>query len=719
MPKNESPFKLPENRYNLQLFHKLLSQPLKGLLLCQAFPEERLRVIEFFNKEPLAKRIHAINMVKPIMGPMALQDAIINASEKFGPGKNIFFIFNIESCIYLSKITAKEFYRQMNLIRDFFMKFDAAFVFFVTESSLKEMIQNAFDFYDWMKFTFTFEPENKGLVAQELEQKQKKYSQPSKNIEYLERSLKKITDDKEKSIRLFELGKLYHQMGNYDRALERIFESLEIEEKYGDPDIIAGRYNEIGVIYRAKEAQKGPDKYYKSYSANINDFNWHELLERIHRKNVIPVIGQGLYWVETDPGDKSHRLLYYYLADRLLEVVGAAPQPDENHRFAKACSTYLKFTGHKYGYLSDFLKKTLLSVRLIPSNYLLKLARIRNFDIFCTTAYDDLLAGVINSVRTKPLKALSYAITEKHPVIAYNSLNDIGKSQSTLLVHIFGNIKKNIKPAFTEMGILETLLEFGKDMNSDRGNRLLDALKEKSLLFIGCGYDDWLYRLFIRTLANKPFFQFSGDNRPRIFVADNFNIDKKNLSQGLPQFLVDNGVEVYHAGNPGYFVDLLFQKMGEYYPEDIIQPVDFPIAVFISHEDRDRAAAHRLASHLQKDGINIWLDDLKLKPGMDWNEEIIRTIDRCRVFIPLISKNSRRIQTEDGSLKNHVREWEKSYSKKGLTIIPVKIDDTNWMFDKFANFPFLKIPGGQKRGNYRTLVKTLKGILLGAGKGNT
>ncbi|MCU0285085.1 MAG: hypothetical protein MUF15_01680, partial [Acidobacteria bacterium] len=48
MPKNENLFKLPENRYNLQLFYKLLSQPLKGLLLCQAFPEERLRIIEFF-----------------------------------------------------------------------------------------------------------------------------------------------------------------------------------------------------------------------------------------------------------------------------------------------------------------------------------------------------------------------------------------------------------------------------------------------------------------------------------------------------------------------------------------------------------------------------------------------------------------------------------------------------------------------------------------------
>ncbi|MCX6583378.1 MAG: TIR domain-containing protein [Candidatus Aminicenantes bacterium] len=710
MPKNESPFKLPENRHNLQLFHKLLSQPLKGLLLCQAFPEERLRVIQFFHKDPLAKRIHTINMVKPIMGPMALQDAIINASEKFGPGKNIFFIFNIESCIYLSKITAKEFYRQMNLIRDFFMKFDAAFVFFVTESSLKEMIQNAFDFYDWMKFTFTFEPENKSLVAQELEQKQKKYSQPSKNIEYLERSLEKITDEKEKSIRLFELGKLYHQMGNYDRALERIFESLEIEEKYGDPDIIAGRYNEIGLIYRAKEAQKGPDKYYKSPSTDISNFKWEELLDCIKRKNVIPVIGQGLYRVETESGDKNGRLLYDYLADRLLEACGIALPQDESHRFAKACYAYLKFTGRDYLRLTKFLRESLEKVRLSPSNPLLKLARIKNFGIFFTTAYDDFLAGVINNVRTAPLKALYYAIQEiSFHEIDKELFNDIHKSLSTLLVHIFGNIGKTIKPAFTEMDILETLMNLGKDMNQNLHNLLFQALEAKSLLFIGCGYDDWLYRLFIRTMANKPFSQFPGNIMARNFVVDDFS--KNEISQWLPQFLVESGAEVYHTGDPGDFVDLLFEKLEERYPEDIIQPVDFPIAVFISHDNRDRAAAHRLASHLQKDEINVWLDDLKLKPGMDWNEQIIRTIDRCRVFIPLISENSRRITTDDGRVNYHVREWEQSYTKKGLTIIPVKIDDSNWMYDKFANFPFLKIPGGQRRGNYRTLVKSLKGIL--------
>jgi hypothetical protein len=608
----------------------------------------------------------------------------------------------------------------MNLIRDFFMKFDAAFVFFVTESSLKEMIQNAFDFYDWMKFTFTFVPENKGFVAQEQEQKQKKYSQPSKNIEYLERSLEKITDEKEKSIRLFELGKLYHQVGHYDNALERIFESLEMEEKYGDPDIIAGRYNEIGLIYQTKEARKDPDKYYKPAGTDNYNLNWDELLERIHLKKVIPVIGQGLYRVETEPGDKNGRLLYDYLADQLLEACGAALSPHENHRFAKACSAYikfnmLKFNRHSYFDLTKFLKESLEKVRLIPSNPLLKLAGIRNFGIFFTTAYDDFLAGVINNVRTTPLIIWPYSISEKNLKIDNILLKAIEESQSTLLVHLFGNIRKNVHPAFTEMDILETIVEFGKDMNKVDFPEIFlsQELKENSLLFIGCGYDDWLYRLFIRTIANK---RFSPENRayiPYNFVVDDFN--KNEISQRLQQFLVESGMEVYHTGDPGDFVDILFNNLSNRYPEEIIQPVDFPTAVFISFKRSDEAAARRLASHLQNDGINVWLDDLKLKPGMAIDEIIISAIDRCRVFIPLISKNSRQITTDDGKVNYHVREWEQAYNRsrdrEGLTILPVKIDDTHWMYDKFTNFSFLKIPGGQRSGNYRKLVKSLKEIL--------
>jgi len=253
-------FKLPENRYNLELLYKFLSQPSKGLCLCQVFPEERLKIFGFFKSDVFMARIHIINMVRPLCGVMDLQQIIIDNWEKFGPEKNIFFIHNIESAIYVSKTSPEKFFQELNLIRDFFMQFEAVFVFFVTESSVKRMVRNAFDFYDWMKFTFTFVSEHRDLFLQPIEIREvegTKYSSPRNKIEYLERAIEKTASERDKSVLLFESGMLYRQVNDYDAALKRVLESLEIEEKYRDWNNAAKRYNEIAMVYQAKD---DPDK---------------------------------------------------------------------------------------------------------------------------------------------------------------------------------------------------------------------------------------------------------------------------------------------------------------------------------------------------------------------------------------------------------------------------------------------------------------------------
>ncbi|MCP5053146.1 MAG: hypothetical protein GY940_38620, partial [bacterium] len=60
-----------------------------------------------------------------------------------------------------------------------------------------------------------------------------------------------------------------------------------------------------------------------------------------------------------------------------------------------------------------------------------------------------------------------------------------------------------MQPAYTEKDILETIVEFQADMKDNRENNLFQQLESRSLLFMGCGYDDWLFRFFIRTVANE------------------------------------------------------------------------------------------------------------------------------------------------------------------------------------------------------------------------
>jgi hypothetical protein len=453
-------------------------------------------------------------------------------------------------------------------------------------------------------------------------------------------------------------------------------------------------------------------------AAKCDDFKWDELVKRIKHKNVIPVIGHDLFRCESESEGEGEFLLYNYLAERVLEACGAILPSDKNHKFAKACFEFLKRNNHYYPELSAFLKKTLEGVHLTQNNALCKLARISSFDIFINTAYDNFLTNMIKTVRSAPTKALSYAKKETYLNLLDNELfNSIKNSNWSLVYHIFGNLD-NKYPAFTEKDILEIIMEFHKDMVGDRHNNLFQNLESRSLLFIGCGYDDWLFRFFIRSMTNGSF-EFSPQNKVyKIFVGDDFINNKKDPFHDLLRFLREHQVVDFYPCSGRDFVELLFEKLendDSDDPAEIIKPNDFPGTAFISFEGNDRSTARKLTKNLRADGIPVWLDESKFKGGEYVAQTIINAIDKCPVFIPLISKNSQRIQTDDGKLKYHIREWEwalKNNNKDDnkIMIIPVIIDDANlkdWKYEEFKELFHYKIPGGDKVGDYEKLKNQL------------
>ena len=115
---------------------------------------------------------------------------------------------------------------------------------------------------------------------------------------------------------------------------------------------------------------------------NCSNFNWDELLDRIESKNIIPVIGQGLYWIENDHED---RLLYDYLAEKLAEEIDITLPCDTNHKFSKAAFEYLRKNNDNHLALRKRLLNLLNTVKPTPGNPLGKLARIKAFKLFINT----------------------------------------------------------------------------------------------------------------------------------------------------------------------------------------------------------------------------------------------------------------------------------------------------------------------------------------------
>jgi hypothetical protein len=393
----------------------------------------------------------------------------------------------------------------------------------------------------------------------------------------------------------------------------------------------------------------------------IGRFNWDELLKRIEHKNVIPVIGHGLYRIATYPDEKNGMLLYDYLAQQLVKAGNISLGTNEGHKFARVCFAYLRANNNNILLLSDFLKEKLLDKRLIPNNPLLKLACIKNFSIFITTAYDNFLTNILKTVRRAPIQALGYSYKEKYLSQLDNELfNGLKNSERSLVYQVLGNIETHLEPAYTEENIQETVVSLQQDMKANPGNNLFRTLNENSLLFMGCSYEDWLFRFFIRTVSNKPIDNSRVYSHAKTFICDNFTSFTQNQ---LERFIETFGAEMVWHGDSSDFVDELFERIEREAPSAIVQPQEFSSTVFISFDGNDREAARTLVNHLRNDGINVWWDEHNLKTGDMVDDVISRAIDNCKAFVPLISKNSQQTRSLDARLKYHLREWEWAYSR--------------------------------------------------------
>jgi hypothetical protein len=457
--------------------------------------------------------------------------------------------------------------------------------------------------------------------------------------------------------------------------------------------------------------------------ANCDQANWEELLERIKNRTIIPVIGQGLYWIEKK-GLSSGVLLYDFLAKKIAKEAGYKIPSGINHKFSKAAFQFLEAFRKEVSYykanrmLNQYLIDTLGKVKLSPYNSLWKLSRIKAFNLFINTTYDNILINTLKDVRNYSCHVLNYALNDKKPNQLKEELFDeLEDHKCTLVYNLYGNLRGTVDSAFTEKDILETIVSFQKNIGSNPYNRLSQELERKSLLFMGCGYDDWLFRFFIRILSNQPFEIPSPDVKDINwkFVNDIFANNKKPQSCELYQFLKCYDSKVFYFGSGKGFVDNLFEKLGEHYPDEIIPVSEFPETVFISFNGKNRSVAFELESQLRNDGIKAWVDMKKFKPGDKIDNTIINGINKCPVFVPLISKESEEL-LHDGEQKYHFQEWNwvllfNETAEKQKTIIPVIIDDTNWMYGKFKDFLYVRIPGG-KGGQYDELKKYLLELQL-------
>jgi hypothetical protein len=383
---------------------------------------------------------------------------------------------------------------------------------------------------------------------------------------------------------------------------------------------------------------------------------WDDLLAFIEDGRVMPVVGAELLTSANEDGNPVP--LYRELAVRLLAkyrlFANALPNGGiirEHHELNDAVCA-LAASGKRlkdlYRPIHDLLQQ-ILATQKEPPLALRQLASIGHFDLFATTTPDDLLARAIDTVRfggRAQTAQIEYA--PSLPTDRRNDIPELPSSNYSAVFYIFG--KADVSPFYAIHD--EDALEFPYSLQYTLQNgippaRMFSEMRSRSLLLIGCNFADWLSRFFLRVSNEK---RLASDERPKKeFLVDRTIAQDNNLTVFLERFSRDSRCYPIPAAE---FVGELHRRWLERNPRlqsaaeapnVLPSPPSSPAgdSIFISYASEDIGAARRLFETLQEIGADIaWFDKTALKPGDDWHRQIIGAVQRCNLFLPLISANT-------------------------------------------------------------------------------
>jgi hypothetical protein len=425
---------------------------------------------------------------------------------------------------------------------------------------------------------------------------------------------------------------------------------------------------------------------------DLGDDFWDNLVDYIDDRKVIPVIGPELVTVREDDRDVP---LYCWIAQRLADdlKLPTAELP-EGFDLNDVVSMHLRRKGDRnelYARINRILRKG----ELAPSESLRTLTEIPGFDLYTSLTFDSLLADAIRGA-----EQVSYSP---------KSVRDLARPRAGIrqpvVFHLLGLASASQDYAICDDDLLEFLHAMQDKQRQPK--RLFDKLRDSHLLILGCSFGDWLARFFLRTVRNLELSQTR--QRCDVLVGDQIANDAK-LVQFLKSFSPDARVIPLSAPQ---FVTELAKRWHLAHPV-ALPNVETPIpkagrggrnvpdgVIFISYVRDDIEAASRLAEGLIAAGLEVWFDKDTLRGGDNWALSIRRGLERCSLFLPVISHQT--LSVENGR-RYFWREWNdadehaRGMSPDEAYIIPVRIDDTRFEdapLDSFKRAQGLSLPDGK------------------------
>ncbi len=443
---------------------------------------------------------------------------------------------------------------------------------------------------------------------------------------------------------------------------------------------------------------------------------WNQLIEFIEDGYVIPLIGPELLTLDVDG---KTTFLYTYLAEQLADRL------EIDYQLEDTLNTVVCRYTSQGGQREDIYPEIKRAMSSLAENdlpqSLIKLAEIRPLKLFVTTCFDPLLTQVLNQVR--------YGGEESTQVLEFypgsDSDNDLPASLKKIdratVFHLFGKMSAAPEYAVTDEDVLEFMHKL--QSQTSRPVQLFDALIKHDLMVIGCPMSGWLGRFFVR-IGKKDRLVTARSKTD--FLASNRFKTESNLTEFLQSF--SQRTKVFPMASIE-FVDELHSRWMKLHPvdeaievappihPDLPQPVSPSMhkgAVFLSYASEDRPAVEHIRNALDQAGIDVWFDRNPgaLNVGENFESKIKSNIDKCSLFIPVISQNTLTPKPRFFRKEwNYAQEVSAGYPETWRFIIPVTIDevppDSTAIPEKFRKLHWETMIGGHPPAQFVNEIKRL------------
>ncbi len=402
---------------------------------------------------------------------------------------------------------------------------------------------------------------------------------------------------------------------------------------------------------------------------------WNQLIGLVAKGNVVPIIGEDMLLLNDPP----NYFLYDELARRYAEYNEIEQNTTEKPLLSSTVRNHPDFRDNPHDIYQSIGEELDDWEPDIPRP-LIDVARVKHFNLFISTTFDNLLEKAINQERFNGQSMTHVFAYSPKNIPTDKDVSEALASGRPVIIQLFGSYKNPLQFALTEGDKVEYMHALQSSEYCPK--RIFNELYDRPLIILGNNFPDWLARMFLRMSRKTPL-----DYRevPKQYFADNEANSDTHLRNFLHRFTTNT--QVVDNQKPVQFMSTLIEKWQEKYSNEDITPQlntlyeNKPMprnAVFISYcasnadgsTSTDYHIALALKKALEKTGIDVWLDKDELKGGDEYERKIERYINTCSLFIPLIS-----VTTNSRPVGFFRKEW-------------------NWALRKLPNFtgsnrPFL------------------------------